>query len=339
VEGASYPQGAQPEPVCNLTAPPPGRREVAQECDEDAPLVITSRMRREMIQLLGDDLEPFAAATSYHACAAAKRRRNQQGPTTKIVSCADYKRAPGLVYVGRKPSTSDPAVSSDACCALCAAGNVQGRQCIAWSFSNGTCSQWSTFPGEPQPVLGATSGWDPSIRPDPHGLFAAIATPLYDSRGPNCSARGPCELGGPGNCCNQDIVEQPVNLTSLSSRYGQRASEYILRPRQRSFFMYAAFAHMHVPHAFEPRWQHTSSRRTIFGDALREADAAVGKIVAALHSSGKAAETLLILTAVKPDCILLQHPLPRSRLKAMRFAISGGHSPVILSTSSCATHS
>jgi hypothetical protein len=105
VEGASYPQGAQPEPVCNLTAPPPGRREVAQECDEDAPLVITSRMRREMIQLLGDDLEPFAAATSYHACAAAKRRRNQQGPTTKIVSCADYKRAPGLVYVGRKPST------------------------------------------------------------------------------------------------------------------------------------------------------------------------------------------------------------------------------------------
>ena len=32
--------------------------------------------------------------------------------------------------------------------------------------------------------------------------------------------------GGP-NCCNQDIVEQPVNLTTLSARYGERAAEYI----------------------------------------------------------------------------------------------------------------
>ena len=35
---------------------------------------------------------------------------------------------------------------------------------------------------------------------------------------------------------------------------------------------------MHVPQAFEPQWRHTSARKTIFGDALREADAAVGEL-------------------------------------------------------------
>ena len=44
---------------------------------------------------------------------------------------------------------------------------------------------------------------------------------------------------------------------------------------------------MHVPQAFEPQWRHTSARKTIFGDALREADAAVGVIRAALDGSGK----------------------------------------------------
>ena len=48
--------------------------------------------------------------------------------------------------------------------------------------------------------------------------------------------------------------------------------------RQAPFFIYAAFAHMHVPQAFEPQWRHTSARKTIFGDALREADSAVGEL-------------------------------------------------------------
>ena len=33
---------------------------------------------------------------------------------------------------------------------------------------------------------------------------------------------------------------------------------------------YVAFAHMHVPHAFGSEWVNSSTRRTIFGDALRE---------------------------------------------------------------------
>lgn len=180
----------------------------------------------------------------------------------------------------------------------------QGQQCVAWSFSNGTCSQWDSFPGKPQSIAGASSGYDGAIRPDPHGgLLAALATPLYESLKPNCSAKEPCEMLSAGrqgpNCCNQDIIEQPVNLTSLSSRYAERAVEYISRPRdaQRSFFIYAAFAHMHVPQAYEPQWTHTSTRKTIFGDALREADAAVGAIRLALDRTGKAADTLFMLAA------------------------------------------
>ena len=115
---------------------------------------------------------------------------------------------------------------------------------------------------------------------------------------PHCSrARGDtltrsCSVGS-----NNDILEQPVNLTTLSARYASRAARYITQPRQAPFFIYAAFAHMHVPQAFEPQWRHTSARKTIFGDALREADAAVGVIRAALDGSGKAANTLLLLAA------------------------------------------
>ena len=77
---------------------------------------------------------------------------------------------------------------------------------------------------------------------------------------------------------NNDILEQPVNLTTISARYASRAARYITQPRQAPFFIYAAFAHMHVPQAFEPQWRHTSTRKTVFGDALREADAAVGEL-------------------------------------------------------------
>ena len=63
------------------------------------------------------------------------------------------------------------------------------------------------------------------------------------------------------------------------------------------YFMYIAFAHMHVPHAFESRWANSSTTRTIFGDALREVDAAIGSIVGAVEESDGANHTLIFITA------------------------------------------
>ena len=67
VEGATYPQGEQPEPRCNKTAPPPHQCRSSQ--------VPTNEMREEVIRLLGDDHEPFAAAAPYGCVAGSRQSR------------------------------------------------------------------------------------------------------------------------------------------------------------------------------------------------------------------------------------------------------------------------
>jgi hypothetical protein len=129
VNGATYPQGEQPEPRCNYTAPPPGG--IACDARSKTPVaptvapasVVTNEMRREAIRLLGDDLEPFVAVLP-QACATTSAgapppgvRRSQSAR----ISCADYKQEAGVIYTGhKKPSASSTTTSGAACCALCA---------------------------------------------------------------------------------------------------------------------------------------------------------------------------------------------------------------------------
>ena len=76
-----------------------------------------------------------------------------------------------------------------------------------------------------------------------------------------------------------------MNLTTLSARYASRAARYITQPRQAPFFLYAAFAHMHVPHGFAPSFVNSSARKNIYGDTLRELDHAVGAVVDAVRAA------------------------------------------------------
>ena len=148
-----------------------------------------------------------------------------------------------------------------------------------------------------------------------------IATPLYHSLQPNCSAHSKCVMnpGGIGsqagnNCCNQDIIEQPVNLTTLNERYAVEALRFIAAHDRDTmdmtnsgrtgegetpapYFLYIAFAHMHVPHAFNSKWVNSSTRKTIFGDALREVDDAIGTIIDAVDRSSDMNNTLVFITA------------------------------------------
>ncbi|XP_068120014.1 arylsulfatase G-like [Hyperolius riggenbachi] len=74
---------------------------------------------------------------------------------------------------------------------------------------------------------------------------------------------------------NAQIVEQPVNLTSLTSRYAEKAADFIrdARAQKRPYFLYVALAHMHVPLSIGPS-------KTPYGDSLREMDWLVGQITA-----------------------------------------------------------
>lgn len=99
----------------------------------------------------------------------------------------------------------------------------------------------------------------------------APAVPLYNSTGPECSSKP---------SCNQDIIEQPVNLTSLARRYGEFAEAFVEEQAKKHgttrtpFFLYIAMSHMHVPLAYDPRFDNASSRtdRRVYGNALAEGE-------------------------------------------------------------------
>ncbi|XP_055509907.1 arylsulfatase G isoform X1 [Leucoraja erinacea] len=79
---------------------------------------------------------------------------------------------------------------------------------------------------------------------------------------------------------NERIVEQPVNLSSLTERYTEQVIQFIQKARKtmHPFFLYFAPAHMHVPLQYDSQFANTSTRGP-YGDGLRELDHAIGQIL------------------------------------------------------------
>ncbi|NXK89911.1 ARSG Arylsulfatase, partial [Formicarius rufipectus] len=102
---------------------------------------------------------------------------------------------------------------------------------------------------------------------------------------------------------NVTIIQQPVPLSSLATRYAEAAERFIQRASDsgRPFFLYLALAHMHVP-LWDPPTA-PSSGRGIYGASLSEMDALVGRIKQVADSHGQG-NTLLWFTgtAGKPGC-------------------------------------
>ena len=124
---------------------------------------------------------------------------------------------------------------------------------------------------------------------------AANAVPLYNSTKPQCAGRSA------SGDCNADIVEQPVKLQTLSSRYKDEAVKFVhqhaVGSNANPFFLYMPFAHMHVPHGFAPSFVNSSARKNIYGDTLRELDHAVGAVVDAVRTAGIEDHTIIVYTA------------------------------------------
>ncbi|NXE43049.1 ARSG Arylsulfatase, partial [Ptilorrhoa leucosticta] len=90
---------------------------------------------------------------------------------------------------------------------------------------------------------------------------------------------------------NVTIVQQPVELGSLATRYAEEAARFIQRASHsgRPFFLYLALAHMHVP--LTPPLP-PAPGRGIYGASLSEMDALVGRIKEVADSHGKGSTLL-----------------------------------------------
>ncbi|XP_004693415.1 PREDICTED: arylsulfatase G isoform X3 [Condylura cristata] len=107
------------------------------------------------------------------------------------------------------------------------------------------------------PCPACPRGAGPSRRPG-RDCYTDVALPLYE---------------------NLDIVEQPVNLSSLTQKYSEKATWFIQRASTsgRPFLLYMGLAHMHVPLS---RTQRSADARGAapYRASLREMDNLVGQI-------------------------------------------------------------
>jgi arylsulfatase A len=90
------------------------------------------------------------------------------------------------------------------------------------------------------------------------------------------------------------VLEQPVNLNTLTDRYATFVSDFIATRSQQPepWFFYMAFSHVHVPDFASPEYCNRSLRGR-FGDALEEMDNLTGSIIQALEAAGADENTII----------------------------------------------
>ncbi len=95
------------------------------------------------------------------------------------------------------------------------------------------------------------------------------------------------------------IIEQPVDLNSLSNRYAAFAIDFIVEKNLANipFFLYMAFNHMHIPVGNHlPKFKNTSLNRGVYGDSLRQLDDSIGQVIDKIYELGLDNNTLILIT-------------------------------------------
>jgi arylsulfatase len=95
---------------------------------------------------------------------------------------------------------------------------------------------------------------------------------------------------------DEQIVEQPVKLDTLTQRYTDVATKFIRDSAGSPFFLYFPHTFPHIPLAASPRFR-GKSPQGIYGDALAELDWSVGEVMSALQAAGVASNTLVIFSS------------------------------------------
>jgi arylsulfatase A len=95
---------------------------------------------------------------------------------------------------------------------------------------------------------------------------------------------------------NTEIIEDPVNLATLTPRYNEQAAKFIADAGDSPFFLYLAHFLPHIPIAPSKEYRGKSSLGP-YGDAVSEIDGSVGQILAALKANGLDENTLVMLTS------------------------------------------
>ncbi len=95
---------------------------------------------------------------------------------------------------------------------------------------------------------------------------------------------------------DEEIIERPVNQTTITRRYTEEAVKKIEGFGDEPFFIYLAHNLPHIP-LFRGKDFKDTSTAGIYGDVVEELDWSVGEIRKALEKSGVSENTLVIFTS------------------------------------------
>jgi arylsulfatase A-like enzyme len=91
---------------------------------------------------------------------------------------------------------------------------------------------------------------------------------------------------------NQNVIEAPVQQSTLTERFTGEAVRFIQTNREDRFLLYLAYTMPHLPWSTSARFAGTS-RYGAYGDAVEEIDWSVGEIVRTLSRNGLEKNTLV----------------------------------------------
>lgn len=92
---------------------------------------------------------------------------------------------------------------------------------------------------------------------------------------------------------DEEIIEQPVNLDTVTLRYTEEAVKYIESNKDRPFFLYLPHTRPHPPLHVADRFRETTERG-LYGDVIEEIDWSVGEILNKLEQLNLSDNTLVI---------------------------------------------
>jgi arylsulfatase A len=93
-----------------------------------------------------------------------------------------------------------------------------------------------------------------------------------------------------------DVVEKEVNRETLASKIANRAVQFINKHHNEPFFLYLPHTAPHPPISASEQFR-GKSPAGLYGDAVEEMDAGVGRVLAALKKHGIERNTLVIFTS------------------------------------------
>lgn len=139
-------------------------------------------------------------------------------------------------------------------------------------------------------------GQQPQFLPTAHGFDEYFGIPYSVDMGVSAwhsSTDGPLPL-----LHNLTVVEQPVDLNTLETRYVEKASAFIRQhaAARKPFLLYLAFSHVHIPDFVAPSFCNASARGR-FGDAMEELDSHIGEVMSVVKDSGVDNDTLVFFTS------------------------------------------